>query len=112
MNPPGVSEPDLVFLWMHIDVYALLRHEEKQNKGRVPAMHQNISKCLANGMGDHAVANDTAVDEKELAISARTIEKHRSNLMKKLDVRSLADAIRLVLQSNEQSGEVSAATDN
>lgn len=41
----------------------------------------------------------TASDIKDvLFISARTVEKHRSNLMKKLDLRSHAEVIRYALQ--------------
>ena len=41
----------------------------------------------------------TASDIKDvLFISARTVEKHRSNLMKKLELRSHAEVIRYALQ--------------
>lgn len=38
----------------------------------------------------------------ELQISIKTVEAHRANIMRKLDVNSIAELVRLVLETSEQ----------
>jgi two-component system response regulator FixJ len=47
-----------------------------------------VLEGLAQGLPNKAIAYD-------LGISSRTVEVHRANLMTKLDVRSLSDALRI-----------------
>jgi DNA-binding NarL/FixJ family response regulator len=41
---------------------------------------------------------------KKLALSVKTIEKHRSSLMKKLHVRSVPELVRLAMLTEPSSG--------
>jgi len=52
------------------------------------ARERDVLEGLAQGLPNKTIAY-------ELGISPRTIEVHRANLMAKLDVRSLSDALRL-----------------
>lgn len=52
---------------------------------------------LAKGLPNKTIAYD-------LDISARTVEVHRANLMAKLDVRSLSDALRIAFSADVGSG--------
>jgi two-component system response regulator FixJ len=52
-----------------------------------PREHE-VLDGLAQGLPNKAIAYD-------LGISSRTVEVHRANLMTKLDVRSLSDALRI-----------------
>lgn len=49
---------------------------------------RDVLAGLANGLPNKTIAYD-------LGISSRTVEVHRANLMVKLDVRSLSDALRI-----------------
>ena len=51
---------------------------------------------LAQGLPNKTIAYD-------LGISPRTVEIHRANLMTKLEVRSLSEALRLAFAAQEQS---------
>lgn len=52
------------------------------------AREQDVLKGLAQGLPNKTIAYD-------LGISPRTVEVHRANLMTKLNVRSLSDALRI-----------------
>jgi len=52
------------------------------------AREQDVLKGLAEGFPNKTIAYD-------LGISPRTVEVHRANLMTKLNVRSLSDALRI-----------------
>jgi two-component system response regulator FixJ len=49
---------------------------------------RDVLEGLAQGLPNKTIAYD-------LGISSRTVEVHRANLMAKLDVRSLSDALRI-----------------
>lgn len=51
-----------------------------------------VARGLADGKPNKIVAHD-------LGVSVRTVETHRARLMSKLGIRSLADLVRLVIQS-------------
>jgi two-component system response regulator FixJ len=51
-----------------------------------------VARLLADGKPNKIVAYD-------LGVSVRTVETHRAHLMSKLGIRSLADLVRLVIQS-------------
>lgn len=53
---------------------------------------------LAKGLPNKTIAYD-------LGISPRTVEIHRANLMSKLEVRSLSEALRLAFAAEEQGHE-------
>lgn len=54
------------------------------------AREMEVARALAEGKPNKVVAH-------ELGISVRTIETHRARIMSKLDIRSLADLVRLML---------------
>jgi two-component system response regulator FixJ len=56
--------------------------------GVLTAREREVLEGLAQGLPNKTIAYD-------LGISPRTVEVHRANLMAKLDVRSLSDALRL-----------------
>jgi two-component system response regulator FixJ len=53
---------------------------------------------LAKGLPNKTIAYD-------LGISPRTVEIHRANLMSKLEVRSLSEALRLAFAAEEDPNE-------
>jgi DNA-binding NarL/FixJ family response regulator len=59
---------------------------ESPTKCELSKRQQQIVRLIVEGHRNLEIA-------KELGISLKTVEKHRSNLMKKLDVHSLADLI-------------------
>ncbi|EHJ58301.1 two component transcriptional regulator, LuxR family [Novosphingobium pentaromativorans US6-1] len=54
---------------------------------------QDVLKGLADGLPNKTIAFD-------LGISPRTVEVHRANLMAKLNVKSLSDALRIAFAAN------------
>jgi two-component system response regulator FixJ len=56
--------------------------------GALTAREREVLEGLARGLPNKTIAFD-------LGISPRTVEVHRANLMTKLDVRSLSDALRI-----------------
>lgn len=56
--------------------------------GVLTPRERDVLTGLAQGLPNKTIAYD-------LGISARTVEAHRANLMTKLDVRSLSDALRI-----------------
>ncbi len=53
---------------------------------------------MLNGLVDGLPNKSIAYD---LGISPRTVEIHRANLMQKLDVKSLAEALRIAFHASE-----------
>ncbi len=53
---------------------------------------REVLKGLVDGLPNKSIAYD-------LGISPRTVEIHRANLMQKLDVRSLSEALRIAFQA-------------
>ncbi|MDB5685779.1 MAG: fixJ [Rhizorhabdus sp.] len=64
---------------------------------RLTAREQDVLRGLAEGLPNKTIAYD-------LGISPRTVEVHRANLMTKLGVRSLSDALRIAFATG--MGEV------
>ena len=56
--------------------------------GALTSRERDVLEGLAQGLPNKTIAYD-------LGISPRTVEVHRANLMTKLDVRSLSDALRI-----------------
>lgn len=61
------------------------------------AREREVLDGLAEGLPNKSIAFD-------LGISPRTVEIHRANLMAKLEVRSLSEALRLVFAAGENPG--------
>lgn len=55
--------------------------------GRLTPREQEIMRMLAEGLGKATIAD-------RLCISIKTVENHRSNIMKKLDLHSAMDLVR------------------
>ena len=69
--------------------------DREQARERIAALserEQEVFRLVAEGYANKAVA-------AELGISERTVEVHRSQVMKKLDARTLAQLVRIYLQS-------------
>lgn len=60
------------------------------------AREREVLKGLAEGLPNKTIAYD-------LGISPRTVEIHRANLMAKLEVRSLSEALRLAFAIEQQA---------
>ena len=50
----------------------------------------DVLKCLVSGASNNEIAS-------RLGISPRTVEVHRANMMRRLNARSVADAVRIGL---------------
>jgi two-component system response regulator FixJ len=61
---------------------------------RLTAREREVLDGLAKGLPNKTIAYD-------LGISPRTVEIHRANLMNKLDVRSLSEALRLAFAAQK-----------
>ena len=62
--------------------------------GRLTPRELQVLKAICDGKPNKIVAH-------ELGISMRTVEVHRARLMARLEVRSLSDALRLLLAAGE-----------
>lgn len=62
--------------------------QAEQILGSLTPRERDVLEGLAKGLPNKTIAYD-------LGISARTVEVHRANLMLKLNVRSLSDALRI-----------------
>ena len=63
-------------------------HDASTAIARLTHRERDVLEGLADGLPNKTIAFD-------LGISPRTVEVHRANLMSKLEVRSLSDALRL-----------------
>ena len=70
------------------DGKTLLAAEAEVILGALTPRERDVLEGLAQGLPNKTIAYD-------LNISPRTVEVHRANLMTKLDVRSLSDALRI-----------------
>ena len=65
---PGVSEADLGFGRMDVDVNPLRRQSHRQHKGRVTTVVEHVAVCPPHGMVDEVVAHRAPVDEEILHV--------------------------------------------
>ncbi|KQX23575.1 MULTISPECIES: response regulator transcription factor [unclassified Sphingomonas] len=70
------------------DEIAVRASEARTLLGVLTPRERDVLEGLAQGLPNKTIAYD-------LGISPRTVEVHRANLMSKLDVRSLSDALRI-----------------
>jgi len=69
--------------------------DREQTRARIESLterEREVFHLVAEGMANKAIA-------AELGISERTVEVHRSQVMKKLDARTLAQLVRIHLQA-------------
>jgi two-component system, LuxR family, response regulator FixJ len=75
--------------------------DREQIRERIDSLTEReleVFQLVAEGMANKAVAG-------ELGISERTVEVHRSQVMKKLDARTLAQLVRIHLQAQQTRQE-------
>lgn len=70
---------------------------------RLTPRELDVLRGLAGGLPNKTIAFD-------LGISPRTVEVHRANLMTKLDVRSLSDALRIAFAAESDSADIGSIT--
>ena len=58
--------------------------------GKLTKRENEVAIGMSNGLANKAIAF-------ELGISIRTVETHRAHLMRKLDIRSVSELVRLIL---------------
>lgn len=76
---------------------------EREARLRIAALsprERDVLRELARGHPNKAIAHD-------LGISPRTVEVHRANVMSKLDVRSLSEALRIAFAAQIGEGDMS-----
>lgn len=61
-------------------------------KGRLTDQETKILRGIVNGLSNKAIAGD-------LSLSPRTVETHRSNIMRKLGVNNLVDLVKLAMKN-------------
>lgn len=66
---------------------------------------REVLHALSQGLQNKVVAHS-------LGLSPRTVEVYRATLMKKLGVRSLAEAVRVLLAAGPESGAVAPSTNS
>ena len=72
----------------HADEAAHSAHDAQVRIASLTGREQDVLRGLVRGHPNKTIAYD-------LGISPRTVEVHRANLMSKLEVRSLSDALRI-----------------
>lgn len=88
-----VSALDAAFSRLHDrDAAHASREKAKLRIAVLTPREQDVLRGLVRGHPNKTIAYD-------LGISPRTVEVHRANLMTKLDVQSLSDALRLAFSS-------------
>ncbi len=71
------------------------RLDRDQNRERIESLterEQEVFRLVTEGLANKVIASD-------LGISERTVEVHRSQVMKKLDAKTLAQLVRIHLQT-------------
>lgn len=80
---------DAAFARLEVTEQSRVRLDDAQKKiGRLSAREQDVLKGLISGMSNKVIAY-------ELDISPRTVEVYRANMMEKLEVQSLSEALRI-----------------
>jgi len=75
---------------------ATTSHDAEVRIAALTAREQEVLQGLARGFPNKTIAYD-------LGISPRTVEVHRANLMTKLEVRSLSEALRIAFAAGLES---------
>jgi two-component system response regulator FixJ len=91
----ALLEPALALAWSTLDkwIEAVEAQSEAQERlARLTAREVDVALALLSGKANKSVAY-------HLGISVRTVEMHRSHLLEKLGVRSLAEAALMVSQA-------------
>ncbi len=81
-----------------IDAYVQRREQMPSPLGRLTAREREVLQMVAEGNTNRQVA-------RRLGISVKTVEKHRFNLMEKLDIRDVTGLVRFALMHGIISDE-------
>ncbi len=103
MNRATVPKPHLVFCRVHVDIHACRVQLEKQNKGWVPAVKQDIAIGLTDCMGYQLVADHPAIHKEVLQVCL-TARKGRLG-----DPAPKTQSARLALDGHGVLGEFGTA---
>ena len=70
-----------------------VRSSEEDSEGGLTRREKGILKLIVQGKGNREIADS-------LSISVRTIEVHRSNMMKKLKVKNAVELVKYAMENN------------
>jgi DNA-binding NarL/FixJ family response regulator len=71
-------------------INSLRRPKEPQNE-MLTAREKEVLACIVDGMSNKQIAD-------KAFISARTVDKHRASVMKKLEAKNAADLVRITIE--------------
>lgn len=99
LYPPETTLPEARHLseedWKAVadaDALRPVQQAGRQRIGRLSPREQQVLREISAGHSNKMIAH-------HLQISAKTVEKHRSNVMRKLVVKTVPDLMRLWLQA-------------
>jgi NarL family two-component system response regulator LiaR len=81
-----------------IDAYVQRREQMPSPLGRLTAREREVLQMVAEGNTNRQIA-------RRLGISVKTVEKHRFNLMEKLDIRDVTALVRFAMMHGVISDE-------
>lgn len=77
---------------------ALVRYRNQAHLNRLKERHEQLSPREIDVLGEMIKGEPNKRIAYTLSISERTVEVHRSNVMRKMEVRSLAELVRHMMQ--------------
>jgi FixJ family two-component response regulator len=87
------------------DVTERRRREEQARERALAVVQLQALRDRERDVMRLVVAGDAnKIIAKKLALSVKTVEKHRSSLMKKLHVRSVPELVRLAMLTEHSNG--------
>lgn len=92
---PVIIESDYVYESSFYNDPLMISDKESKRidvKGRLTEQEKKILRGIVNGLSNKAIAGD-------LSLSPRTVETHRSNIMRKLGVNNLVDLVKLAMKN-------------
>lgn len=77
--------------------------KDQQRKQTIKKMFDNLSKREVQVLSGILKSNPNKVIADELCISIKTVEAHRSSLMSRLEVKTVAELVRLAIESKRDN---------
>lgn len=74
-----------------IKMKKVIAKKNKMNKGILSDREQEIAGCISDGLTNPMIA-------KKLSISEHTVNTHRKNIFKKLDVHNIASLVKATMK--------------
>jgi two-component system response regulator NreC len=69
-------------------------HSEKENRQKdLPDREMEVLKLFAEGLSNRCIA-------EKLFISVRTVETHKTNIMKKINLKTTVDLVKFAIKNN------------